>query len=67
MSEKIVSRPLSKQGQDNWDRIFRKSKVHPLTVDESRVKPLTIDDSCPVTEKTIEKWDDRFKISKVEE
>lgn len=26
LSMKIISRPLSKQGQDNWDRIFGKVK-----------------------------------------
>lgn len=61
MSEKIVSRSFSKQGKDNWDKIFRKNK--------SKVKPLTTDDSCitPITEETFEKWNDRFKISKVDE
>lgn len=71
MSEKIVSRSFSKQGKDNWDKIFKKnkSKIKPLTVDESNIKPLTTDDSCitPMTEETFEKWNDRFKISKIEE
>lgn len=26
MSERIVSRSFSKQGRDNWDKIFKKTK-----------------------------------------
>lgn len=63
MGAKIVSRSLSKQERDNWDKIFKKTKkarkdqqinpmipkIIPMTIGNSDVIPLRINDIVPIT------------------